>query len=336
MADYPQTDGGRQTTGRKQGRAGLGLDSDPAARVEVLPELPLLGLQLFPLDLLERRGELLLLLLLLGAVLPLLLLLLLLQELGVAGLLIVDAALGLLLALPAAGALVLARGHGRRRVPVAHGLVAAVEQGVVGDVALGDVGAHLGEGPVEQGVDLDDAALLVELEDRDLLAAAALAAAAAREHGGDAQVRVGALLRLDLGDPVVQLRRLVVQALAVARLELGRRRGAVGPVDVQRHRRVARLHARHEVVGLGEVVQRVQEDGLDARQGGVRGREAGQHVDGHEAREPEGGGLVQVREELRREAQALHGGHLLHLLVQVPQVRLREHDLGEAGDGARG
>lgn len=265
----------------------------------------------------------------------LLLLLLLREELGVARLLIVDAALGLLLALPAAGALVLAGADGRGGVPVADGLVAAVEKLVVGDVVLGDVGADLGEGPVEERVDLDDAALLVDLEHGQAVALAALAAAAAREHGGDAELGVRALLRLDLGHPVVQLGGGVVEGGAVARLELGGGRGAVGPVDVQLDGRVAGARAREERVGLGEVVQRVEEDGLDGGQRGVLGRQPREHVHGHEARETQGGGLVEAREEAQGEAQAVHGRHLLHLLVQVPQVRLRERDLRQAAGRRR-
>lgn len=194
------------------------------------------------------------------------------QELGVARLLIVDAALGLLLALPAAGALVLAGADGRGGVPVADGLVAAVEELVVGHVVLGDVGADLGEGPVEQRVDLDDAALLVDLEDGEAVALAALAAAAAREHGGHAELRVRALLRLDLGHPVVQLRGRVVQGGSVPGLEFGGGCGAVGAVDVQLDGRVAGAHTREERVRLGEMVQRVEEDGLDGGERRVRRR----------------------------------------------------------------
>jgi hypothetical protein len=58
------------------------------------------------------------------------LLLLLLQEHGVAGTLVVDSALGLVLALPAAGTLVLGVGHGLCRVPVADAAVALVEERV--------------------------------------------------------------------------------------------------------------------------------------------------------------------------------------------------------------
>ncbi len=304
--------------------------------------LSLLGRQPLPLDLLEGRRELLLLDPLGqgrrgcgGGGGDVSLQLLREKELRVPRLLVMDAALGLLLALPAAGALVLAGGDGRRRVPVPDGLVAPVQQGVVRHVVLGDVRLDLGERPVEQRVDLDDAPLVVDLEDGDLVALAALAAAPAREDGGHAQLGVGALLRLHLGEPVVQLRRRGVQLGAVLRLELGGRRGPVGLVHVQLDGRVPLPDARDEGVRLGEVVQRVQEDGVDAGERGVRGRELREHVDRDETREPEGRRLVQVREQVHGEPQTLDRRHLLHLLVEVPQVRLRERDLREARCRAR-
>ena len=214
------------------------------------------------------------------------------QELCVAGLLVVDAALGLLLALPATCALILASGHGRRRVPVADGLVTPVQQDVVRDVVLFDVRLDLRERPVQQGVDLDDAPLVVDLEDGDLVALAALAAPTPREDGGHVELGVGALLRLDLGDPVVELRGRVVQAGAVLGLEFLCRLGPVGLEDVEFDGRVALPHPLDEVIGLREVVQGVQEDGVYAGQRVVLGRESRQHVDGHESCEPEGRRLV--------------------------------------------
>ena len=125
------------------------------------------------------------------------------QKLSIPALLVVDSTLGLVLALPTSGTLVFTRGDGAGRVPVADGLVALVEQFVVGHVVLVDVGLDLLEAPVDERVDLDDAALLVQLDDGDGPACASLGAAAASEDGGHLQVLVGPLLRLDLGDPVV-------------------------------------------------------------------------------------------------------------------------------------
>lgn len=58
------------------------------------------------------------------------------QVLGVLGAGVVDTALGLLLALPATGALVLVVGDGLSGVIVANTLVATVEQGIVGNVVF--------------------------------------------------------------------------------------------------------------------------------------------------------------------------------------------------------
>lgn len=188
------------------------------------------------LDLLQRRGEL--------GFLVVVLLLLGLQELRVAGLLVVDAALGLGLAAPAAGALVLGGVDGAGGVPVADGLVAAVEEGVVGDVVLVDVRLDAGEGPVDQRVDLDDAAaLLVHLDEGDLVALPALRPPPPRQHCRHAEVRVRPLLRLHLGDPVVQLRRRLVQPRPVPLLELRRAGRAVRAVRVDPVVRVLGLDA---------------------------------------------------------------------------------------------
>src|SRR3569833_2767292 len=249
------------------------------------------------------------------------------EELGVSRLLVVDAALGLGPALPAAGPLVLAGGDGRGRVPVADRLVAAVQQLVVGHVVLADVGLDLGEGPIDERVDLDDAALAVELEHADLVALAALGAAAAGQHGGDAQAVEGALLRLHLGHPVVHLLGQLVQ-LAVRGLEVGGRVVAVGLEDVDALGRVPGPHPIDQRVRLGEVVQRVEEDDVH----GLRRRrlllDLGEHVERDEPRQPEGRRLVQVREQDLGEPQDVLGVHGLELLVLKVKVRRREADPG--------
>lgn len=146
------------------------------------------------------------------------LLLSLVQELRVLGALVVDTALGLRLSLPAARALVLALAHRFRRVPVANALVAAVEKLVIWDVIRLDVLVDLLEGPAGQRVNLDQACL-VYLDDVEALALGALRAAAAREHGGDGEVGVGALGGLDFGYPVVEVGIGFPELLAVLGFE---------------------------------------------------------------------------------------------------------------------
>ena len=90
-----------------------------------------------------------------------------------------DATLGLGLALPAAGTLILTLFDGGGGVPVADGLVSLVKERVVGHAVLLDVLVDLGERPGGHGVDLDDVALLVELDDGDRAPGGALGAAAA-------------------------------------------------------------------------------------------------------------------------------------------------------------
>jgi hypothetical protein len=104
------------------------------------------------------------------------LLLLLLQEHGVARTLVVDSALGLVLALPAAGTLVLGISHRLCRVPVADAAVALVQERVGRDVVFLDVGLDFLEGPVGERVDLDEACI-VDVDDVDVAALAALSAA---------------------------------------------------------------------------------------------------------------------------------------------------------------
>ena len=76
---------------------------------------------------------------------------------------LVQAALRLLLACPAAGALALAVGRLLRRVPVADGAVALIEELVVRHVVLLDVPLDEVEVPREEGVQLVQSGL-VDLE----------------------------------------------------------------------------------------------------------------------------------------------------------------------------
>ena len=206
-----------------------------------------------------------------------------------------DPTLRLLLALPPARPLVLALLHRLRRVPIPDALVPTVQQLVVGHVVRVDVLLHLLEGPGGERVDLDEARL-VDLDDLEGFALGALRAAAAREHRRDVQVRVGALRGLDLGDPVVEVGVRGPELLAVAGLEVGGGGDSLGSVDVEVDVGVAGLGLVDEVERLLEVVECVEEDGVDGGERGCFVLELGEHVEGDQPGDPEGGGLVEIRE----------------------------------------
>lgn len=86
---------------------------------------------------------------------------------------------------------------------VADRLIALVEEGVVGDLLLVDICLNLHEGLVGERVDLDDAALVVDLDDANVAALAALRLPPARRHGRHLELGIGTLQRLYLGNPVV-------------------------------------------------------------------------------------------------------------------------------------
>ena len=79
--------------------------------------------------------------------------------------------------------------------------------------------------------------------------------------------------------------------------EVGGCGGGLGFVDVDFEGGVVGADAVDQGEGFGEVVQGVEEDywGLRCVGGGGAG-EFGEHVEGDEASEAEGGGLVEVRE----------------------------------------
>lgn len=215
------------------------------------------------------------------------------EELGVLGSGVVDAALGLGLALPSAGTLVLTLGNGLGGVPVTDGLVAPVEKGVVSEVAAVDVFLDLLEGPVGQGVDLDETGL-VDLDDVHVSALSALAAAASGEHGGDTELAVGALSRLNLGQPVVELVVGLPELLAVLGGKLGSVGAARRTVDVEVEVGVVLLDTVTEIDGLLEVVQGVEEDEVYLLVAGDV--KLGEHVQDDEASETERGRLEQTRQ----------------------------------------
>jgi len=190
--------------------------------------------------------------------------LLFLQEHGVAGTLVVDTALGLVLALPAAGTLVLGVGHGLRRVPVTDAAVALVQEGVGRDVVFFDVGLDFFEGPVGERVDLDEA-LVVNVDDVDVTALAALCAATASHDRLDVKFAVGAVGGLHLGYGIVEFVVGFPETLAVLGFEVGGSLAVCRLEGVDFELRVVLSYAVDKLVGLLEVVEGVEEDEIDIR-----------------------------------------------------------------------
>lgn len=219
------------------------------------------------------------------------LLLLLHQKLKVSGPGVVDAALRLVFALPATSALIFALSHRLRRVPVTHALVAPIQELIVGHVVLADVLTHLIKGPVGQRVDLNQARF-VNLQHIEIAALPTLAAATTRENGTDVELAVSALGRLHFGSPVVELLVGLPEALAVLLCELLCRLDAGGLEDVNVDVRVPFTDPINQPQGLGEMVQRVQENEVDELR--PRNLQLRQHVGDHQPRQAKGGGLIEV------------------------------------------
>src|SRR5262245_22350678 len=76
-----------------------------------------------------------------------------------------DAALGLVRAGPAAGAVVLAGGDGPRAGPAADAGITPVVERVVGDLVLHDEAPDILLGPRRERIELDEAELAVALDD---------------------------------------------------------------------------------------------------------------------------------------------------------------------------
>lgn len=215
------------------------------------------------------------------------------EELGVLRPWVVNTALGFLLALPTTRPLVLVLLDGLCRVVVTDTLVAAVEKLVVRHIVILDVLLDLVEGPVGEGVDLDETGL-VNLDHVEVTTLAALAATAASKDSMDIEFPVGTLGGLNLGNPVVEL----VISLPKARTELfGEflfRVDAIGLVDVDVVVGVPSADAVDKVKSFFEVVEGVEEDQVDNLR--TRDLKLGQHVEGHETSETEGSGLEEMRE----------------------------------------
>lgn len=215
------------------------------------------------------------------------------QELGVLRSRVVNAALRFLLAFPAARALILIFGDRRCRVPVTDTLVPTVKELIVWDVVLLDVLLDLIEGPVGEGVNLDEARL-VDFDDIKVTTLATLAAAATGEDCTDIELLIRSLGRFHLGNPVVQL---LISLPELATMLLGEflwRISAGGFIDMDIVHGVALADAVDKRDSFGEVVKCVQENNVNhLRPGDVQ---LGEHVKGHKAGETKGSGLKEIRE----------------------------------------
>lgn len=247
-----------------------------------------------------------------------------------------DAALGLGLALPAAGAFIFSFADGACGMPIANGLVALIEKGVVWDVVVLDILVDLAKGPGDERVDLDNVVLLIELDDGNLLATTALGPAATSQDGLDAKLGVGTLERLNLGRHIIQLGLTVVELLAINVLELLGALGAVGLEDMHLELGILLLDTVDEIVRLLEVVESIEEDKVDLGRFRPVLLNLGQHVNGDETSQAKGGGLVDVGEEDLDEAKDLDGAHLLKLIIEELQVGWGQVDEGGGGGNSLG
>jgi hypothetical protein len=222
----------------------------------------------------------------------LLLQLLLAKKLCVPGLGVVNAALGLGLALPAPSPFVLAGGYWLCRVPVADALVSLVEEGVVRHVVGVDVCLDLCEAPVGQRVDLDHA-ILRDLDNVQGTSLGTLAASTTSKDRLDLEFRVGTLSRLDLGNVVVEFVVAVPKFVTMLAVEVLGSVAAGWLVHVDGGA-IASSDFVNQSVRLIKVVECVQEDQVDVvLQGSL---EFGEHVHCDESSKAEGGCLVKSRQ----------------------------------------
>ena len=204
---------------------------------------------------------------------------------------VVNSTLGLLLALPAARSLVFVITDGLSGVVVADALVATVEQFVVGHIVVLNVLLDLIEGPVGQGVDLDEASL-IHLNDIEVTALATLATATASEDSMDVKLPVGTLGRLNLGNPVIELVVGLPETAAKLLGEFFFRVDAVGLVDVDVVVRIPLADTVDERKSFLEVVEGVEEDEVDHLRSW--NFQLGEHVESHETSETKGSGLEEM------------------------------------------
>lgn len=215
-------------------------------------------------------------------------------------------------------------------MPVADAAVALVEKRVGGDVVFLDVGLDFLEGPVGERVDLDET-LVVDFDDVNVAALAALGTTTAGEDSLDVKFAVCTRCRLDLGHCVVKLIVGFPETFAVLRFEVGGGLAARRLVDVHLQFRVVLSYAVDKLVGLVEVVEGVEEDQIDL--GLCAKVEPGNHVHDSKASKTEGRSLVKAREGHHAPFEDFNGFELAELLVDVLEMRPCEVDIGQAGGG---
>jgi hypothetical protein len=191
--------------------------------------------------------------------------LLLAKELGVFGLRVVDAALGLGLPLPASRPLVFSLCYGLCRVPIAHTLVTSLQKIIIWNVVGIDILLNLLERPIGERVHLDDASV-VNFNDVEIATLAPLTPPPSSEYSLDWQFGVGAVQWLDFHNIVIEILVLFPQFFTMLSSELLDSVAASRLVDVDGGS-VSPSDSFHKGQGLIEVVESIQEDqihiGLD-------------------------------------------------------------------------
>lgn len=212
-------------------------------------------------------------------------------------------------------------------MPVTNALVSLVEESIVWYVIVLDVLLDLLERPIGHGIDLDQARL-VDFDYVQVASFASLAPPSAREDCACLQFTVSPLCRLDFDQVIISVVVDLPQLLAIF---LGELLGCLHTprlVDMDVDQRVSRPDALEEVQGLGEVMQRIDEDEVDhLRPGDLQ---LGQHVQLDEAREAKGGGLEEVGECCDAPSQDLLRLEELKLAIEELKVRLGEVHLRHA------
>lgn len=198
-----------------------------------------------------------------------------------------DAALGLVLALPAARTLVLPGSNWLGGVPVTNTLVALVEEVIIRDIVCINVSLDLSKGPVGQWVDLDEASL-VNLDNIQISPLASLAASSSSQDCSDLKLSVSSLCWLDLGNIVVKLIVGVPELVAMLSDEVisGVAAGRLVNVDGGA---VFPSYTINESISLVKVIKSVQKDQIDVVL--ERAIKFGKHVHGDQTGKPKGSGL---------------------------------------------
>jgi len=243
----------------------------------------------------------------------------------------VNAALGLLLALPAAGSFVLALLRRLGGMPVTDTLVAPVEKLIVRDIVGLDVFLHLPERPVRKRVDLEKTCL-VDLDDVEFATLATLAPSPSCQDSVDLELPVGPLSWFDLGRPVIEFVILLPQAFAISLRELFSGLNSFRFIDMYIDKRVLLPYTFEEGKGFREVVKSVEEDQIDHLWPGDL--ELREHVEGDQPSQTEGRRLEQVRESGDAPSQDVLRVEELQLSIDELQVVFGEVDLGQGSIAA--